>query len=669
MLQNPSFHHKCDHQFVSLRLLRHQSCLPFKATGLLGCGNLRSYRSPCRMICMQLPHSTDASNVKKEDKDCGSGQSNLFLCVQTVRNFPVEKLYGQVVMVRFDSNILLESLDSGSLSLSRTLSTIKHLHNAGAKVLLVSSWGQSNEHVFHSSESLADYLSSFLHSKVVAVTKASGFKEFKMEQLEYADIFLLENLAKFREEVANCLDFSDKLASGVTVFVNDAFSLSHKILASTVGVARFCHASLAGFHFEEELVRLKRITDTTRNPYFAIIGGSNFLRKTAALQLLASKCDGLFFVGKAAFQVMNGLGLSVPAHFVESDAVGEALKLIQLAHSRKIPIYYPTDLWCVNDDNSELLEIFQSDEILTGWTPTDLGPMSLKKMSSLFAPCKKIIWIGPTDFGVVKNQNVGAQQLALVLERISKSGCDVLVVGGAACKAVAGISSSLSQYTIFNSASVVWEFLKGRTLPAVAALDKAYPYDIRWNTTFSDATRPLVVDVGSGNGLFLLRIARRWKDSNFLGLEINEKLVRRCLNSVVHNEMKNIHFISTNATSTFRSIISSYPGNLVLVTIQCPNPDFNREDHRWRMVQRTLVEAIIELLETNGKIFLQSDIKAVVRRMKRQFISYGKGKVVTDGDEEMEWLEENPFGVRSDWEQHVLARGAPMYRTMLRKAR
>lgn len=195
----------------------------------------------------------------------------------------------------------------------------------------------------------------------------------------------------------------------------------------------------------------------------------------------------------------------------------------------------------------------------------------------------------------------------------------------------------------------------------------AYPHNLDWNIAFSDPSQPLITDVGSGNGLFLFKMARRWKNYNFLGLEINKKLVRRCLNNVLQSNIKNRYFISTNATSTFRSIVSSYPGDLVLVTIQCPNPDFNREEHRWRMVQRTLIEAIIDILATNGKVFLQSDIEAVTTRMKEQFILCGKGRLVVDGDVDMGWLEENPFGVRSDWEQHVIDRGAPMFRIMLRK--
>ncbi|XP_020084507.1 uncharacterized protein LOC109707563 isoform X2 [Ananas comosus] len=652
MLHTLNFPDQSHSKFVKLT-----SCLQYNyAAGSQVCReilfrlvNLRSHRPRCKFFCLQVAHSTKAGHVQKEDTDYDNIRLNSLFHVQTLRNFPVEKLSGEVVLVRLDSTVLLESLpsDSRSLSLNRTLATIKHLHNAGAKVLLISNWGQSADPMI-SSEFLADYLSSLLQLKVVPASGVSNFMEANAGELQYADIFLLDDLAKHREEVSNCLEFSKKLSSGATIFVNDAFSLSHKILASTVGVARFCHASIAGFCFEEELNQLLTIIDTSRRPYYAIIGGSNFSRKSAALHHLASKCDGLVFVGKLAFQVMKALGLPVPAFCVEQNAVGEALKLIKLAESRKIPMYYPDDFWCLSDSSTKPLDIVRSDEIVSG--------------------CKKILWVGSSDCGLLKRNTVGASELAQMLETTRKSGCDVIVVGGAACKALAGISTSSPQYTMFHSASVVWEFLKGRTLPGVTALDKAYPHDIKWNTIFSDPTRPLVVDIGSGNGLFLFEMARRWKYSNFLGLEINEKLVTRCLDYVLQCNLKNVHFISANATSTFRSIVSSYPGDLVLVAIQCPNPDFNKEEHRWRMVQRILVEAIIDLLVTSGKVFLQSDIEAVAIRMKEQFILYGKGEVSVDGGDGTEWIDENPLGVRSDWERHVIGRGAPMYRTILIKA-
>ncbi|BAF26609.2 Os10g0442100, partial [Oryza sativa Japonica Group] len=241
----------------------------------------------------------------------------------------------------------------------------------------------------------------------------------------------------------------------------------------------------------------------------------------------------------------------------------------------------------------EKLEILDSAELLPGWTPADIGPSTLEKISSLMPLYKKVLWIGPTCFDLTEEFSGGAAQLGRILDKASHDSCDVILVGSAACKAVKGISGSSSKYTTFKNASVVLEFLKGKILPGVAALDKSYPYQIPWNAIFSDSSQPLVVDIGSGR-----------------------------------------YFVSTNATSTFRSIVSSYPGQLALVTIQ---------------------------------VYLQSDVESVLLRMKEQFMTHGKGQLVVDDDGGGDHQMDNPFGAASDWERHVLARGAPMYRTMLRK--
>ncbi|KAK7819601.1 phosphoglycerate kinase, partial [Quercus suber] len=535
---------------------------------------------------------------------CNGGELDAIPHIQTLRNLPKERLASKVVMVRFDSTILLrEEMDQQTRPVSNALFTIKYLYEAGAKVILASDWSVTSNPKLVLAESVADFLSSILQCKVVPVSCISCNIPPKMEGLEKADIFLLENLSEFKEEVANCSKFAQMLSSGVDIFVNDSFSQSHKILASTIGVTRFCHSCVAGFYFEESLCQLKKVAETSRNPYVAVIGGGNFFDKAAALHFLASRCDGLVFVGRMSFQIMHALGVSVPLNFVENGALREALDIVRFAQNRDIQILYPKDFWCKNDCLPGKLELFPAHSILDGWVPVDLGPMSLGEINSLLTECKE--------------------------------------------------SSSISEFNMLENAQLYGNFSKEESFQGCFV--QAYPFEINWNATYCDPMQPLVVDIGSGNGLFILGMARKRKDLNFLGLEINEK--------VLHCDKCN---------STFRSIVSSYPGKLVLVSIQCPNPDFNKPEYRWRMLQRALVEAVADLLTSDGKVFLQSDIEAVAVRMREQFLKYGKGKLSVAQDQDAEinrgWLEENPFGVRSDWEQHVIDRGAPMYRLMLSKS-
>lgn len=570
-------------------------------------------------------------------------------------------------MIRFDSNILLgEKQDQQSKTFITALSTIKYLHESGANIILTSNWSVKTNPNLHSLDSVSAYMSSILKLKVILMKLSPNYELTKTEDSQKPSIYLLENLSQFKEDIANSSRFSQELSSGVDIFINDSFFQSHKTLASNVGVTSFCYASVAGFQFEESLLQLKKAFGKKRSPYIAMIGGGNLVEKADAVNYLISNSDGLIFVGNIAFQIMHALGFSVPRKLLEVGAFKEAIEIIQIANSRNIPILFPKDFWCLND-HFKNPKVLPSHCIPEGWTPFGLGPNSLEEITNLLSKSKKIVWIGPVKFGMSNQDSYGTSILAKLLGKLSQQNCDVTVIGNMACKALMGESMVLdsSFCNIIENASVVWELLKGRKLPGLMALDRGYPYSIDWHTIYADPNQPLLVDIGSGNGMFIFGMARKRKDMNFLGLEMNGKLVKRCLETCHLSSLKNGYFIETNATSTYRSIVSSYPGKLVFASIQCPNPDFNKPEHRWKMVQRLLIEAILDLLSYDGKVFLQSDIEVVALRMKEQFLKYGNGKFRIDHKEE--WLIENPFGVQSDWEKHVLDNGNPMYRIMLSK--
>ncbi|MCD7462255.1 hypothetical protein HAX54_048132 [Datura stramonium] len=626
-----------------------------------------------KALNLELAGHADLHSFRKEAEACDGIDSDILPHVRTLRNFPEEELIGKVVMVRLDLTILLRKQKKQQSPAARVISTIKYLHEAGAKLILISSWSLRADSLLLKLEYVAEFLSSELELKVIPVELGYGFEQSLMEDRHKSDILLLENLSQFKPEQANCSEFARRLSSGVDIFVNDAFFQSHKILASNVGITGFCYASIAGFDFDEGMSQLKKIIEMNKRPYFAIIGGANLTGKAAALQYLASRCDGLVFVGDAVFQIMHAFGLPVPMELVEQESLEAAHTLVEAAKARGVQIVLPKDFWCLNDHCPSQMKIFPANHIMDGWKPVDVGPNTLEEMISMLSICKKILWIGAVKFSSSSEESSGASKLAAMLYNLSQKNYDLIVVGKQACETFVGKSSHVTADVIEN-ASIVWEFLKGRKLHGLLALDRAYPFDLNWDAIYANTTLPLVVDIGSGNGLFLSKMAEMRKDWNFLGMEINEKLVSRCLDHVSQSGMTNGYFIATNATSTFRPIVSSYPGDLVLVSIQCPNPDFNKTEHRWRMVQRSLVEAIADLLASDGKVFLQSDVKEVAVRMKEEFMKYGKGKLTVVHDLEDStshrdgWLKENPFGIRSDWEQHVIDRGAPMYRLLLLKS-
>ncbi|KAL1153401.1 hypothetical protein V6Z11_A09G174000 [Gossypium hirsutum] len=461
------------------------------------------------------------SNVNRshKEKTClyDEGELEALPHVQTLREFPREELVAKVVMVRFDSTILLgEKLDLSSQSASKALYTIKYLHECGAKVILMSEWSRKINPKLLDAQAVADILSSVLQLNVIALRCISCKSPLRREDLQKADIFLLENLSEYKEEVANCSKFAELLSSEVDI----------------------------------------------------LIGGGNLKRNAAALQFLASRCDALVFVGQMSFQIMSALGHSIPTNLVERDAHKAALDIVQFAHDKNVLMSYPKDFWCTNQHLPTELEVFPAHGVSASWLPVDLGPRSLEEIYSLVTNSKKIIWIGPVKFSSSKPCTVGTSKLAQMLCKQSQCECEITIVGSTARKVIKNESNSLSSFNVLENASVVWEFLKEQKLPGVMSLDRAYPFEIDWSVAYHDASQPLVVDIGSGNGLFIMGMAQNRKDLNFLGLEINGKLVRRCLDSVHQSGIRNAYFIGSNATTTFRSIVSSYPGELVLVSVQ-----------------------------------------------------------------------------------------------------
>ncbi|XP_073269586.1 uncharacterized protein [Primulina huaijiensis] len=195
-----------------------------------------------------------------------------------------------------------------------------------------------------------------------------------------------------------------------------------------------------------------------------------------------------------------------------------------------------------------------------------------------------------------------------------------------------------------------------------------------WNLVYDDPTLPLMVDIGSGSGRFLIWLAKRNSGlRNYLGLEIRPKLAKRAEHWVNELALRNIHFIFANATISFKQLVATYPGPLVLVSILCPDPHFKKKHHKRRVVQKPLVESIVDGLVPGGQVFIQSDILDVAVDM-RNYFDVSSNKIIhidrIDPNmlcDEEGWLLSNPMGIRTEREIHAEFEGARIYRRMYRK--
>uniref|UniRef100_A0A1J3FJ51 tRNA (guanine(46)-N(7))-methyltransferase n=1 Tax=Noccaea caerulescens TaxID=107243 RepID=A0A1J3FJ51_NOCCA len=190
-----------------------------------------------------------------------------------------------------------------------------------------------------------------------------------------------------------------------------------------------------------------------------------------------------------------------------------------------------------------------------------------------------------------------------------------------------------------------------------------------WDEVYKDPSLPLMVDIGSGSGRFLLWLAKKDAESrNYLGLEIRQKLVKRANFWVNELGLSNVHFIFANAMVSFDQLISSYPGPLELVSILCPDPHFKKRHHKRRVVQKPLVNSILQNLKPGGKILVQSDVLEVAQDMRDQLDEESQAlQHVDTADTEDGWLVANPMGIRTEREIHAELEGAKIYRRLYQK--
>eukprot|EP00850_Spirogloea_muscicola_P007603 SM000039S14433 [mRNA] locus=s39:170257:173080:+ [translate_table: standard] len=193
-----------------------------------------------------------------------------------------------------------------------------------------------------------------------------------------------------------------------------------------------------------------------------------------------------------------------------------------------------------------------------------------------------------------------------------------------------------------------------------------------WSEVFADPTLPLSVDIGCGSGRLLMVLAKRSNGlENYLGLEIRERLVERCLLWTQELCLSNTHFFVANASISFDSILATYPGKLRNVFILCPDPHFKKRHQKRRVLQEDLVQAIVKRLEPGGQVFIQSDVEGVARDMMDQLEQHA-GPSLTPAPQHRDgtaacadgWLLDNPLGIPTEREVYVLSMKEKMYRRL-----
>ena len=389
---------------------------------------------------------------------------------KTVKDIDVK---GKKVLVRCDFNVPLDADKNitDETRINAALPTIKYLLDEGAAVILCSHLGKPKGAVVPklSLAPVAKSLSEKLGFEVKLAPDCIGDEVVKMaSELECGKAILLENLRFHPEEEANDPAFAKALADLAEIYVSDAFGTVHRAHASTAGVAAYLPA-VAGFLIGKELDFLGNAVDTPVRPFLAILGGAKVKDKIGVIKSLLNKVDTLIIGGGMSYTFQKALGGRIGKSLLEEDKIELAKELMEKAKAKGVRLLLPVDNMAGDSFSNDCMVItVHSKEIPDTFEGMDIGPDTRVIFANEIANASTVVWNGPMGVFEFENFAEGTRAIAKAM-----ADCDgVTIIGGgdsAAAVEQMGFANKVTHVSTGGGASL--EFLEGKTLPGVAALN------------------------------------------------------------------------------------------------------------------------------------------------------------------------------------------------------
>jgi 3-phosphoglycerate kinase len=397
------------------------------------------------------------------------------MATQTIKNV---NLAGQRVLVRCDFNVpLKDGAVSDDSRIVAALPTIRHLVEQGAKVILCSHLGRpkGEKNADFSLSPVAEDLAAKLGQPVTFIEDCVGSEvEAEVAQLGEGEVALLENVRFYAGEEENDPEFAASLAKLADAFVNDAFGTAHRAHASTAGVAEHLSPCVCGFLIEKELAYLGEKTANPERPFTVILGGAKVSDKIKVIDALLEKADTIIIGGAMAYTFALAEGRAIGESLSEPDHISTAQAALDKAKAKGVKFLLPLDNLAVKDLDFGAGTVgdyrYFEGNIEDGWEGVDIGPKSIELFKAEVANAKTVLWNGPMGIFEIDACNKGTFAIA---ETIAESDGISIIGGGDSVKAIkmSGHSDKVTFMSTGGGASL--EFLEGKELPGVSALDPA----------------------------------------------------------------------------------------------------------------------------------------------------------------------------------------------------
>ena len=380
---------------------------------------------------------------------------------------------GKKVLVRCDFNVPLDENKNitDETRINAALPTIKYLLEHKAAVILCSHLGRPKGefNMKYSLAPVAKRLSEKLGFEVKLAKDVIGPDAKKLAaEVKPGQAVLLENVRFHAEEEKNDPAFAKELASMADIYVSDAFGTVHRAHASTAGVAEYLPA-VAGFLIGKELNFLGKAVTNPERPFVAILGGAKVKDKIGVITNLIEKVDTLLIGGGMAYTFMKATGGEIGNSLCDEERLGLALELLDKAKAKGVKLLLPVDNVCGKEFNNDTEQmVCESGKIPEGWEGLDIGPKTVELFSKEIKAAKTVVWNGP--MGVFEMPNFAKGTLAIATA-MAESDATTIIGGGDSAAAVTqmGLAGKMSHISTGGGASL--EFLEGKTLPGVAAIN------------------------------------------------------------------------------------------------------------------------------------------------------------------------------------------------------